>query len=748
MTAFEVRQRAQAEAAAGRLASRASERRETIDALQAPGGLARADAPERIAKRLDRLTRYYAGESLPAAAGDTPTGDPEEVLASALDRGTLPEQTALPGEALRAPGVVLERIINTPDFVDIRYLEAGTAAARAVCRIRIRDEAERIVGHGTGSLVSPRLLLTNHHVLENADVARSSVAEFNFQDGLDRQPLEPRLFQLDPDSFFVADQERDFALVAVGASAGELAPFGFNPLIGAEGKAIIGEFVTIVQHPRGEKKQVSLRENRIVDVPEAFMHYEADTEPGSSGSPVFNNQWEVVALHHASVPAPDREELGGFMNEGIRVSRILQFLGEQQLSPEAEALLDELGTEPAVPAPTPAGSAGPSAATAPAGDQRDPGASASPPQAAAAPAGPPLQAADAPAGHLQAAAAPAGPLQASAAPGVSPGGEQGTIRVSLPLELTLRLAGAPAADAGRASPPNQASAGADEAIVIDPDYSNRRGYDPDFLGPGELTVPLPLLSQELLPKVAVTFEAGSDGLLDYHNFSVKMNKERRLAFFTAANIEGSLSRRLKREQDRWILDPRVPAEHQTGEPVYADNDLDRGHLVRRLDPAWGASDAIAKLANDDTFHFTNCTPQHKDFNQRQTSWAGLEDYVLDNADNRDFKVSVVTGPVFADDDDEYRGVALPRQFWKVVVMVKAPGRLSATAYLLSQASLLEGLETDEEFSYGAYRTFQVPMARVERLTGLSFGPLSGFDPLAGLEALEVREIRSDLDLVL
>ena len=165
VTSFEVRQRAQAEAAASRLASRASDRREAIDTLKGPDGLARADAPERIAQRLDRLTRYYAGEPLPAAPGDTPAAEPEAVLATALDRGKLPPRTAVAGEPLTAAGVVLERIINTPDFVDIRYLEAGTAAARAVCRIRIGDQAGRVVGHGTSSLVSPRLLLTHHYLL-------------------------------------------------------------------------------------------------------------------------------------------------------------------------------------------------------------------------------------------------------------------------------------------------------------------------------------------------------------------------------------------------------------------------------------------------------------------------------------------------------------------------------------------------------------------------------------------------------
>jgi len=711
MSQLEAGGRMQTDAAAERFQRHASERRRTLEALGSPGGVAQVNDPARVARRLDRLSRYYAGEDLPATPSDSPRAEPEEVLAAALERGHLPARATLPDEPLAAPGAVLERIINTPDFVDIRYLEAGVAAARAVCRVRIRDQAGRVVGHGTGSLVSPRLLLTNHHVLEDAQVAALSAAEFNFQDGLDGQPLRPQLLSLDPDSFFVADQERDFALVAVRAGEGELAGFGFNPLVEAEGKAVIGEFVTIIQHPRGEKKQVSLRENRIVDLPDAFMHYEADTEPGSSGSPVFNDQWEVVALHHASVPSPEHSEFGGFLNEGIRISRILRFLGEQDLEAEQRALLDQLRLERIV--------------------VRQGGASAVEPSPAQG-------------SHEQRQLDVAAPV-------VSASGEGAPIRLTVPLELTLRPGGASVAGLGDARPGPTLGAGADEAIVIDPDYSNRRGYDPAFLGTGALSVPPPLLSAELLAKAAVSSaETEERHLLRYHNFSVAMNRERWLAFFTAVNIDGALSRRLRRERDRWLLDPRLPAEDQTGEPVYADNDLDRGHLVRRLDPAWGTSDATAKLANDDTFHFTNCTPQHKDFNQRQTSWAGLEDYILENADNRNFKVSVFTGPVFASDDDDYRGVKLPRQFWKVVTMVKENQQLSATAYLLSQASLLADLETEEEFAYGAYRTYQVQIARIAELTGLSFGSLENADPLAaGLEATPaLREVRSDADLVL
>lgn len=274
-----------------------------------------------------------------------------------------------------------------------------------------------------------------------------------------------------------------------------------------------------------------------------------------------------------------------------------------------------------------------------------------------------------------------------------------------------------------------------EGITIDPDYLGRTGYDSEFLGTDH-SVPLPTLSGELAALAAVNKLATTEPgyVLPYHHFSVVLNRGRRLAFYTAVNVDGNTSVRLKREKDRWFLDPRVPAEEQTGEEAYRDNPVDRGHLVRRLDPAWGGSREEAKRCNDDTFHFTNCSPQHEDFNQNQTTWAGLEDYILENADNRDLKVSVFTGPVFAADDDQFAGVQLPRQFWKVAVMVHESGELSATAYLLSQEELISGLEVvPESFSYGAYKTYQVTVRKIEELTGLSFGALVDADPLERLE---------------
>ncbi len=678
-------------------------------------GVRIVDTDVRKAKRADRIRRYLAGEELTRAPVAAPPPGPV---------------------APDVAGRTLEAVINSADFVGIRFLEAGLAAARAVGRVNVRNASDRVSNYGTASMISNRLALTNHHVLPTADVARRSAIEFNYQDGIDGQPLHSRLFPFDPDRFYLADKDHDFAIVAVSATDEELAGFGFNRLIDVEGKAVVGEFVTIVQHPRGEKKQVSLRENRVVDLLDTFIHYATDTEPGSSGSPVFNDQWEIVALHHASVAAPDRAELGGMMNEGIRVSSLVR---------TARALATALP--------------GPMASLFDGLFQDDPSAET---QAAPPPMPPPALPPRIVTPLLQSFAVPDIPLTET--------------RIVVPIEIIVRVGTPPAATVtpsndhtngnghangnghrdlstlvAAAPAPTPAAAPAEpaqESIRIDPDYSSRKGYDPSFLG---VDVPLPVLPAPLLGKAALLTRSGTGPrhVLLYHHFSVVMNRGRGLAFFTAVNIDGTRGHRLRRETDRWALDPRIAKASQIGEAVYADNDLDRGHLVRRLDPAWGPSAASAKQANDDTFHFTNCTPQHKDFNQRQTSWAGLEDFVLENAENHDLKVSVFTGPILAPDDDVYRGVKLPRQFWKVVVMVKGDGRLSATGYLLSQEKLIHGLEAAEEFSYGAYRTFQVPIARVARMSGLSFGTLAAADPLHGLESTDVvHEVGSPGDLVL
>ncbi|MCO6364368.1 DNA/RNA non-specific endonuclease [Paracoccus sp. 08] len=195
---------------------------------------------------------------------------------------------------------------------------------------------------------------------------------------------------------------------------------------------------------------------------------------------------------------------------------------------------------------------------------------------------------------------------------------------------------------------------------------DRKGYDSDFLG--DLVVPLPIPAGNQANDV-LEVEGSDGGRLDYTNFSVVMSRSRKIAMFVAVNIDGSTSRSIERGSDKWFLDGRIPIDAQVGEELYADNLLDRGHLVRREDPNWGPD---AEIANDDTFHFTNCAPQMGAFNQR--TWLSLEDYVLKNTRRWRERVTVFTGPVLRDDDRLYRHVQIPTAFWKVIAFVSEAGR--------------------------------------------------------------------------
>ncbi|MFJ8053232.1 endonuclease [Streptomyces luteogriseus] len=343
--------------AAARYANRTEQRERNRSVLDSRGVLY-ADEPERVEKRLARLGADWA---MARAIEQSPT----------VPAGSAGSTLGLPPESFTGEVLGLERLIGRNNLTPVAFLEEGVRASRSVGRVTISGPGG---GHGTGFLVSSSLLLTNNHVLRDAQVAARSTVAFAFQDGVDGSPLTPAVFRLEPARFFVTDRALDYSLVAVaprGAQGEELSSFGRLVLSDAQGKVVIGEFVNIVQHPRGEPKQLALRDNQIVDVLERFLHYESDTREGSSGSPVFNDQWEVVALHHSAVPQTDGEgrplSVGGVVwqpemgdqqlawraNEGVRISRVLRALHETPLTGEAARLRDEVATAGLAPAPAP-----------------------------------------------------------------------------------------------------------------------------------------------------------------------------------------------------------------------------------------------------------------------------------------------------------------------------------------------------------------------------------------------------------
>jgi endonuclease G len=260
-----------------------------------------------------------------------------------------------------AGDITKERIIGNTDFLHINYFEKGLKAAKTVGRIVLKNQLGNLQGYGTGFLVSPRLLITNCHVLKDKALAAFSEVEFNYEYDSSGRVKPYSVFRFEPEALFTVSppDELDYALIAVcemdidGKSA--LGDFGFMPLIEDAYKVVVGESLTIIQHPRGEFKQVAVRENKLIDMDNRYLRYQTDTAPGSSGSMVVNDQWEVVALHHSGVPRKDgegniltrdnkiwdqrtmkEEDIDWIANEGVRISEIVKDIKRKQANDQIE----------------------------------------------------------------------------------------------------------------------------------------------------------------------------------------------------------------------------------------------------------------------------------------------------------------------------------------------------------------------------------------------------------------------------
>jgi endonuclease G, mitochondrial len=254
----------------------------------------------------------------------------------------------------------LERHIGSVDLLDAVWLRQAADAADAVAQL------EAPAGNGTGFLISPWLLLTNHHVVPTPDDATETKVHFRYEKNAAGKITRTRDHRMDPGRFFITSPPSalDFTLVALTPTARGRPPssdFGHIPLIGATGKILLGQPVNIIQHPDGRPREIAIRNNRLLNIEDTRqIVYETDTESGASGAPVFNDRWEVVGLHYSSVDAKDEqgrpidrngdpvtrntpEHLRNWAaNAGIRVSAIVTDIEGRTYDTNQQPLVDEL----------------------------------------------------------------------------------------------------------------------------------------------------------------------------------------------------------------------------------------------------------------------------------------------------------------------------------------------------------------------------------------------------------------------
>jgi endonuclease G, mitochondrial len=288
------------------------------------------------------------------------------------------------------------------------------------------------------------------------------------------------------------------------------------------------------------------------------------------------------------------------------------------------------------------------------------------------------------------------------------------------------------------------------------------GYQSSFLGE---RVPLPKVTYELNEELA-NLKNSNETELKYVHFSCIIHKRRMLPLFTAVNIKGEEFSPLKRGDDKWFYDDRMDDLFQLGEELYSndENTFDRGHMVRRMDPAWG-KDIDAKKADTDTFHFTNCTPQHANLNRK--IWQELERHVLENgASNGKVDISVFTGPVLRKNDKVFKNlikgkeVQIPVVFWKIIVWKKdTDKKLYAVGFMQSQWPWVKNklreprvgtlaakriIYTDDYFEHLEFKggkTYQVAIPTIESQTGLKFNWIEVIFPYKEKTLNEVKGVR-------
>ncbi len=335
----------------------------------------------------------------------------------------------------------------------------------------------------------------------------------------------------------------------------------------------------------------------------------------------------------------------------------------------------------------------------------------------------------------------------------------GVSRWTIPITVDISIGGAQLVGTGTPQPATAAHAPDTAAVermvepLHDTDYSDRAGYDEDFMG---LAAPMPMATDE---DRLSRLDDGSH-VLKYHHFSIILDKKRRMPLITAANVDtrpASLkpdpTRKYNRkalngftsdnDREKWFPDPRIPADHQLPDKFFNKDRkaFDKGHVVRRNAVVWGRTYREVQLANGDTFHSTNCTPQVKGFNRSREGgeWGELENHIFKQSKSE--KLCVFAGPVLKADDRIFQGVdddgavqvRIPSAYWKVVA-ANADGTLEVFAFKLEQDL------TDVAFEFALtqdWKARQIPLRELEDdLDGVRFDQALHDADQAGTDAGE------------
>lgn len=263
-----------------------------------------------------------------------------------------------------------------------------------------------------------------------------------------------------------------------------------------------------------------------------------------------------------------------------------------------------------------------------------------------------------------------------------------------------------------------------------------KGYNPNFILASKKINITSILNNDQKKELPIV-EGNKNGILNYTDLSVLFNKNRKIPFFSAYNIDGSNKvENVKRTTFR--VDQRIDASIQLNKSFY---DLEKkftefeiGHMAANNEMAWGIE---AQLKAYQTFLYTNSVPQAENLNTGV--WKSLETYIIKEAinDAENKKINVITGPVLNVNDPVYvndNNFQVPLQFFKIIIF-EFNTKLYATAFIMSHEKKLRedeliidkvvqkkaALKIEQPFMDFLYsKVYQVNVEDVSKLTGMKF----------------------------
>lgn len=585
-----------------------------------------------------------------------------------------------------------ERAIGKNDSVYSNFIGLIGDAKRRVGRIAIK-KGIKPVGFATGFMVSEQLMLTNWHVFPSInDVADSEIQFFYELDTLGN-PGTSTCFKLRSDIFYHASKELDYCFVAVNPmdtdNKVKLVDIGYiflDPGLGKLGNEE-EEALNIIHHPNGDYMQLSIRENLFVKITPVSIWYKTDTAPGSSGSPVFNDQWQVVALHHMGIGKKNAS--GDYIDkDGNVIPKINGKIKASQVVWEANEgmrisviLNDLFSSFPDTPLTN--------------GLKRRPGSKTSiiegqqmlGPEKSVNPLPP----------HSDMEALNSNSANVNISFPASLIEKNGTLTININ-QGSNNTPTRPAQKVTTLTAIEEVDSLETKKLEESLDLSGCKGYQSRFLG-SRFDIPLPQPQNEI-KKFIAKINGTDSAVLKYYNYSTIFHAVRMMPILSGINVNGDLAQRLDNTErkDIWLRDNRLSFDIQLDDSYYKKSGFDRGHMSRREDANWGSTADDAKRNADLTCMYTNACPQVAKLNQssKKGLWGLLEKIVLESGAKVEkgemARISVFNGPIFKDSDPVFKGIQVPMSFYKIILWLTKNGNLKATAFKLSQEELVDEID--------------------------------------------------------